>query len=149
MKRLLIVATLSAALPLLPATARAGQSVAIGGFTQNTPSRTGAALMLSTGASVPQVPLEVQGTFFQALAQGGGYAATAEIRGFTGGGYGGAYVGAGAGIGDLSANRSTGTVFSVFAGKSIAPLTSLELRLYKQTSTSGATAGFVGLRFSF
>lgn len=149
MKRLLTIATLLAAIPLLPLPARAGQSVAVGGFTQNTPSRTGAALMLSTGASVPAVPLEIQGTYFQAFTQGGGYAATAEIRGFTGGGYGGAYVGAGAGIGNLSADRSAGTVFSIFAGKSIAPLTSLELRLYKQTNTSGATVGFVGLRFSF
>ncbi|HET7815784.1 MAG TPA: hypothetical protein VFL13_15590 [Candidatus Baltobacteraceae bacterium] len=149
MKRLLTFATLLAALPLLPLPAQAGQSVAVGGYTQSAPSKTGAAIMFSTGASIPAVPLEVQGTLMQALTQGGGYAATAEVRGFTGGGYGGAYVGAGAGVGNLSADRTAGTVLTVFAGKSIAPLTSVELRLYKQTHDSGATAGFVGLRFSF
>ena len=35
------------------------------------------------------------------------------------------------------------------ARKSIAPFTSIELRLIKQTQTNGATAGFLGLRFSF
>jgi len=57
--------------------------------------------------------------------------------------------GAGAGIGTLSSDRSSGTVFTVFAGKSIAPLTSVEIRLYKQTQETGATAGFIGVRFSF
>jgi hypothetical protein len=40
-------------------------------------------------------------------------------------------------------------VVTVFGGKSIAPFTSIELRLIKQTQTNGATAGFLGLRFSF
>lgn len=98
---------------------------------------------------MPAVPLELQGSLFVPLTGKGGYAATAEIRGFTGGGYGGAYVGAGVGVGTLSSDRSSGTVFTVFAGKSIAPLTSIEIRLYKQTQDTGATAGFVGVRFSF
>lgn len=95
------------------------------------------------------MPLELQGSLFLPLTGKGGYAATAEIRGFTGGGYGGAYVGAGAGVGTLSSDGSSGTVFTVFAGKSIAPMTSVEIRLYKQTQEAGATAGFVGIRFSF
>lgn len=95
------------------------------------------------------MPLELQGSLFLPLTGKGGYAATAEIRGFTGGGYGGAYVGAGAGVGTLSSGGSSGTVFTVFAGKSIAPMTSVEIRLYKQTQEAGATAGFVGIRFSF
>ncbi len=84
-----------------------------------------------------------------AISGGGGYALTGEIRGFTGGGFGGAYVGAGAGIANLSGDRTTGPVFTVFAGKSIAPFTSIELRVDRQTKDTGATAGFVGLRFSF
>ncbi len=129
--------------------ALASISIAGGGYVSSSPSATGGAVILSTGASIPAVPLELQGSLLVPVTGKGGYAATAEIRGFTGGGYGGAYVGAGAGVGTLSSNGSSGTVFTVFAGKSIAPLTSIEVRLYKQTQDAGATAGFVGVRFSF
>ncbi len=147
MKLLLFALALAAA--AWPARASAAVSVAGGGFTQSAPSTGGAAAIVSSGASIPAVPLEVQGSLLVPLTGAGGYAATAEIRGFTGGGYGGAFVGAGAGVGTLSSNRSSGTVFTVFAGKSLAPLTSIEIRLYKQTQTAGATAGFIGIRFSF
>ena len=131
--------------------ALAGVSVAGGGYLRDTPSTSsGLAAILSTGASVPAVPLEVQGSLFiPVTGKNGGYAATAEIRGLTGGGYGGAYVGAGIGVGSLSSDGSSGSVFTLFAGKSIAPLTSVEFRLYRQTQGAGATAGFVGVRFSF
>ncbi len=145
---LLIVATL-AALAALPAAASASSSVAAGGYTQSVPSSGGGAVILSSGASIPAVPLEVQASLLAAISGGGGYALTGEIRGFTGGGYGGAYIGAGAGIANLSSDHSTGPVFTIFAGKSIAPFTSIELRLYRQTKDTGATAGFVGVRFSF
>lgn len=139
--------TAAAALPLQ---ALAGISVAGGGYVRDTPSTGGLAAILSTGASVPAVPLEVQGSLFvPALGKGGGYAATGEIRGFTGGGYGGAYIGAGLGFGTLSSDGSSGTVFTLFAGKSIAPLTSVEFRLYRQTTAAGTTAAFAGVRFSF
>jgi hypothetical protein len=143
----ILVSLLTAA--CLPAAARASVSVAGGGFIQSTPSTAGGAVIVSSGASIPEVPLELQGSLLIPIGAHGGYAATAEIRGFTGGGYGGAYVGAGAGIGNLSTNRNSATIFTIFAGKSIAPLTSIELRLYRQTDTGGATAGFVGVRFSF
>ena len=146
--RLLLIGTLLAA-AALPARAPAAVSIAGGAFFQDKPSTSGLGAILSTGTSVPALPLAVQGSLLVHITGSGGYAATLEVRGLTGGGYGGAYVGAGAGVGNLSSNRSTGTVFSVFAGKSIAPLTSIELRLYKQTQDTGATAGFVGLRFSF
>lgn len=148
MRRLLLPLTLIAA-AALPAQAPAAVSIAGGGFAQSAPSATGLAAILSSGASIPQVPLELQGSLLVPLTGKGGYAATGEIRGFTGGGYGGAYIGAGAGIGNLSSDRSAGTVFTVFAGKSIAPLTSFEIRLYKQMQSTGATAGFIGVRFSF
>jgi hypothetical protein len=148
MRRLLLPLTLAVA-AALPAQAPAAVSIAGGGFAQSAPSATGLAAILSSGASIPQVPLELQGSLLVPLTGKGGYAATAEIRGFTGGGYGGAYVGAGAGIGNLSSDRSPGTVLTVFAGKSIAPLTSFEIRLYKQMQSTGATAGFIGVRFSF
>lgn len=133
----------------LPLPALASISVGVGGLVRNNPSGVAGAAIVSSGASVPAVPLEIQGSLLVPLGGKGGYAATAEIRGFTGGGYGGAYVGAGAGIGTLSNDGSSGTVFTVFAGKSIAPLTSIEFRLYKQTQSAGATAGFAGVRFSF
>ena len=146
-RHVLSVVTLFAALAL-PQPAAAAISAAGGGFIQNQPNTGGAAAIVSSGASVPVVPLEFQGSVLVPLTGAGGYAATAEIRGFTGGGYGGAYVGVGAGIGTLSVDRSSGTVLTFLAGKSIAPLTSVEIRLYKQTNDEGATSGFIGLRFS-
>jgi hypothetical protein len=146
--RFLILGTLLG-LAALPVPAPAAVSIAGGAYGQDKPSVSGIAAILSNGTSVPAVPLQVQGSLLIPLTSNGGYALTAEIRGLTGGGYGGAYVGAGAGFGNLSSNRTTGTVFTFFAGKSIAPLTSIELRLYKQTQDTGATAGFIGLRFSF
>ncbi len=148
MTRLVPAAALLAALAI-PLPALASVSIAAGGIVRSNPSEAAIAAILSSGASIPAVPLEIQGSLFAPLSGKGGYAATAEIRGFTGGGYGGAYIGAGAGIGTLSSDGSSGTVFTIFAGKSIAPLTSVELRLYQQTQSTGATAGFVGIRFSF
>jgi hypothetical protein len=148
MRRLLFSLPVLAAAGL-PLCAPASVSIAGGGFAQSDPSTAGAAAIVSSGASIPTVPLEVQGSLLIPFTGAGGYAATAEIRGFTGGGYGGAYVGAGAGIGTLSSDRSSATVFTFFAGKSIAPLTSVEIRLYKQLQNTGATAGFIGVRFSF
>jgi hypothetical protein len=124
-------------------------SVAGGGYTSTSPPVTGAAVMVSTGASIPEVKLSVQATVLVPLVRQGGYAVMGEIRGFTGGGFGGAYIGAGAGIGNLASDRSTGPVLTVFGGKAIAPFTSVEIRLIKQTQANGATAGFLGLRFSF
>ena len=149
MRSTLLIAATLAGLVALPSRADASVSIAAGGYTQNKPSGTGGAIILSSGANIPAVPLEVQASLMTAIAGGGGYALTGEIRGFTGGGYGGAYIGAGGGVSNLSQDRSTGPVFTVFAGKSIAPFTSIELRLYKQTKDTGATAGFVGVRFSF
>ena len=149
MRRLLVLLDALLCAGLLCAPAGASSSVAVGGFLRDTPSSSGAALLLSTGTSVPTLPLAIQGTLFTPLAAPGGYAATLEVRGLTGGGYGGAYVGAGAGVGTLAGNRSSGTVLTIFAGKSIASLTSIEFRLYKQTQDTGATTAFVGLRFSF
>ncbi len=146
--RFLTFVTLAAAASL-PLAAAAAVSVAGGGYVQSAPSNAAAAAIVSSGASVPAVPLELQGSLLFPLGRDGAYAATAEIRGFTGGGYGGAYVGAGAGFGTLSSDRSSGAVLTVFAGKSIAPLTSFEIRLYKGTQDTGSTAGFIGLRFSF
>jgi hypothetical protein len=149
-RKLLAALALTAA-AALPLQALASVSIAGGGFVRDTPTSTsGLAAIVSSGASVPTVPLQVQGSLFVPVTgNGGSYAATAEIRGLTGGGYGGAYIGAGLGIGSLSNDGSTGTVFTIFAGKSIAPLTSVEFRLYRQTQGSGATAGFAGVRFSF
>lgn len=147
-KRFSLLPLTLAAAAAVAAPASAAISIAGGGYVQNAPSSSGLAAIVSTGASIPAVPVEVQGSLLVPFTNRGGYAVTAEVRGFTGGGFGGAFVGAGAGVGNLSADRSTGTVFTVFAGKSIAPLTSIEFRLYKQMQAGGATAGFVGVRFS-
>src|SRR5579872_3631809 len=125
---------------MLPCAARAGISVAGGGLTDSRSPSAVAAVLVSSGTSVPVVPLALQGSLLAPLTSNGGYAATFEVRGLTGGGYGGAYVGAGAGLGDLAGAHDSGTVFTLFAGKSIAPMTSVELRLYSQTQDGGATA---------
>lgn len=107
------------------------------------------AVLLSSAASVPSLPVEVQGTLLVPITSQGGYALTGEVRGLSGGGFGGAYVGAGVGFGTLSASRQTGPVLTVFVGKPIAPYTTIELRAYQSTRDDGTTAGFLGLRFTF
>lgn len=124
-------------------------SVAGGGYVSGTPSATGGAVLLSSAASIPALPIQLQATVLIPVTKQGGYAVTGEIRGLSGGGFGGAYVGAGIGVGTLSVNRTTGPVLTGFVGKPIAPLTTVELRLYKGTQTNGSTAGFLGIRFSF
>jgi hypothetical protein len=149
MQRMLPVAFAACiTLALSSCPARADISIAGGGYTSTSPSQTGGAVMLSSGASIPSTPVELQGTLTAPIAKQGGYALTVEVRGFTGGGRGGAYVGAGVGFGNLSVDKSTGAVFTIFGGKSIAPHTSVEIRLWKQTNDTGATAGFLGFRFS-
>lgn len=124
-------------------------SIAGGGFVSTSPSQTGGAVLLSTAASVPSLPIEVQGTVLVPITEQGGYAVTAEVRGLSGGGFGGAYIGGGVGIGALSEDRQNGPVLTVFVGKPVAPSTTIELRAYKGTRTNGTTAGFLGLRFTF
>ncbi len=128
--------------------ARADVSVAAGGWLGTSPSQTGGAVMLSTASSIPVVPLGLQATILAPITNRGGYAITGEIRGLSGGGFGGAYIGAGAGIGNLAIGRTNGPVVTVFGGKGIAPHTSVELRLYQGLQVGGTTAGFLGLRFS-
>ncbi|HEY5256784.1 MAG TPA: hypothetical protein VIJ12_00195 [Candidatus Baltobacteraceae bacterium] len=149
MRWTMLCAAFAAAITGLTLPARADISVAGGGYTSSSPSTTGGAVMLSTGASIPAVPVEVQATVFVPLAKQGGYAITGEVRGFTGGGFGGAFVGAGAGIGTLSADRTVGPVITIFAGKQVAPFTAIEIRVIKSTREGGTTAGFLGLRFTF
>ncbi|MDE2481983.1 MAG: hypothetical protein KGN02_07315 [bacterium] len=123
-------------------------SVAGGAFATDTPSQAGGAVLVSSAASVPALPVELQATLLVPVIPNGGYAITGEVRGLSGGGFGGAYVGAGIGIGNLSSGRQTGPVLTAFVGKPIAPFSTLELRIYKGTQSGGATAGFVGIRFS-
>mgnify|MGYP001441070932 CR=1 FL=1 len=139
---------LIATLGLFTAPARADVSVAGGAWVGTSPSQSGGALMLSTASSIPVVPIGLQATLLVPITRQGGYAITGEIRGLSGGGFGGAYVGAGAGIGDLSIGRTTGPVVTIFGGKGIAPHTSIELRLYQGLQAGGTTAGFLGVRFS-
>jgi hypothetical protein len=133
-----------------PARASAADlSVAGGGYISGNPSTTGGAVLLSSAASVPTLPIELQATLLVPITSQGGYAVTGEVRGLSGGGFGGAYVGAGIGVGNLSLDRTTGTVLTAFVGKPIAPFTTFELRVYKGTQTNGTTAGFLGVRFTF
>lgn len=100
--------------------------------------------MISSGKSVPVLPAEVQFTGMVPLTNNGGYALTAEGRFSAMGTYGGV----GAGVGQLGGNGDTSGLLTAFVGKGIAPLTSVELRGYKETRASGGSAVFAGLRFS-
>lgn len=148
MRRIGLLSTVLLLLALWPGVARAGASAAIGVVDSSKPSSTGGMAILSSGPSIPLLPIDFQASLAIPVIKNGGYALTAEIRGFTGGGFGGAYVGAGAGVGELATSRTIGPVFTVFAGKSIAPFTSIELRLYQGSRDGGSTVGFLGLRFS-
>jgi hypothetical protein len=143
-----VAAIFTAALALSAVPARADLSLAAGGWVGTSPSQSGGAVMLSTGASIPTVPIGLQATLLVPITSQGGYAITGEIRGLSGGGFGGAYVGVGAGVGNLAIGRQTGPVVTIFGGKGIAPHTSVELRLYQGLQGGGTTAGFLGLRFS-
>ncbi len=132
----------------LRAPALADVSAAAGVYATDTPSQVGAAAILSTAESIPALPIQVQASLLIPATKQGGYALTAEVRGLSGGGFGGAYVGAGLGVGTLSTGRTPGPVLTVFAGKPIAPFTTIEVRIYRGTQQNGTTAGFLGLRFS-
>ena len=147
MRRTGLLSTITFLLALAPGVALAGASIAGGLAVTSQPSSTGGMAILSSGPSIPLLPIDFQGSLAVPITKNGGFALTAEMRGFTGGGFGGAYFGGGVGIGTIGTTRTMGPVFTVFAGKSIAPFTSLEIRLYQATRDGGSTIGFVGLRF--
>ena len=124
-------------------------SVAGGITASGSPGSLGGAIILTSRAPLPSLPIEVQGSVLGLASKVGGYAVTAEIRGLTGGGFGGAYFGGGLGIGNIARNHQVGSVVTLFAGKSIAPFTSIEIRAYQALHDSGSTVGFLGLRFTF
>ena len=144
-----IVAVLVGLLGVPLSASAADLSIAAGGYTSTSPSTTGAAVLLTSAKSVPALPIELQATLMVPITKQGGYALTGEVRGLSGGGFGGAYIGAGVGIGNLAADHRAGTVLTAFVGKPIAPLTTFELRVYKGTQNNGTTAGFLGVRFTF
>jgi len=148
MRRLGMLSTVLLLLALGPGTARAGASAAVGVISSSQPASGGAMAILSSGPSIPLLPIDFQGSLAIPVLKNGGYALTAEMRGFTGGGFGGAYIGGGVGVGVLGSSRTIGPVFTVFAGKAIAPFTSIELRVYQASRDGGSTVGFLGLRFS-
>jgi hypothetical protein len=149
-KRLRIASVVLALCASIPQAVSAAQlSIAGGGYVSGNPSQTGGAVLVSSAASVPAFPIQLQATVLIPVTSQGGYAVTGEVRGLSGGGFGGAYVGAGAGIGNLSLNHQGNGILTAFVGKPLAPFTTFELRVYKGLGSGGSTAGFVGLRFSF
>ncbi len=135
------IATFAFAAPAVAGVSAGGGLFASGG---NGSSSSGAAVLISSGRAVPVLPAELDITGFAPLARGGGYAQTLEGR-F---GMAGNAIGAGYGIGQFGGSGSGGT-FTAFLDHGIAPFTSLELRGYQTTGSNSATAGFLGVRFSF
>jgi hypothetical protein len=137
---LVLAAVCTVAAPAAASVSAGGGFFAAGG---NGTSSTGGGIVLSTGAAVPVIPVSLDLTGFVPISSHGGYAVTAEGR-FS---IGGAAIGAGYGISQFAGDHSGGTA-TVFLDSKIAPITSLELRGYIPTFSKGATAGFLGLRFS-
>jgi len=142
------LAVLVAICTLSSAPAAAAVSVAGGGFATSLPAQSGGGVLVTSSTAVPAVPLEVQGSLFAPIGKYGGYAVTAEIRGLSGGGFGGAYVGGGVGIGRLPSATGNSTLLTLFVGKPIAPLTTIELRYYQQSEQGSKGLLFAGLRFT-
>jgi len=143
-----IVLVACCVLCVAPLRASAEVSVAGGAYVSNPPSLAGGAVLVSSAASIPVIPIELQGTVLVPISKQGGYAVTAEVRGLSGGGFGGAYVGAGFGVGNLSVDKSTGVAATVFVGKPVGPRITVELRAYRGIQSNGTTAGFLGFRFT-
>src|SRR6185503_14740943 len=76
--RLLPVLTACALALAVAAPASAEVTVGGGVYTSHSPSATGGAVLFSTGASIPKVPVDIQATAFFSLVKGGGYALTGE-----------------------------------------------------------------------
>jgi hypothetical protein len=127
------------------APALADGSIAGGVFTQsgNNQSGSGGGVLLSTTSPLPILPATLGLTGFVPLAKGGGYAVTADGT-FS---FVNNAIGIGYGVAKFGSGNSTGTVTAFLLHK-IAPFTSVELRAYVPTGANGATAGFLGLRFS-
>ena len=130
---------------MLSAPALAAGSIGGGIYTQsgNGQSSTGGGVIVSTSTSVPLVPIGIGVTGFVPIAQGGGYAITADGT-FS---FVNNAIGIGYGIGQFGAGHSGGTATG-FLDHKIAPFTSLELRAYVTTGTKGSTAFFGGIKFS-
>ncbi len=101
-------------------------------------------MLLSTGASIPVIPVSVGLTGFAPLAKGGGYALTLDGSFAAGGG---TALGVGYGFGQFGGAHSGGTL-TAFLDHRVAPLTTIELRGYHTTAAGGGTAGVLALKFS-
>jgi len=122
--------------------AAADTSVGAGFFA---PAQGGASVgvVATAGLSLPVVPIAPQVSLALPF-RGGRYAVTGEARI----GRPSAYIGAGVGVARLDTNGSTGTIYDVFVGKRIAPLTTVEARFYGFGSDRAGTSGYLGLRFA-
>ena len=139
--RRLIPAFALAGVCVLTAPAFAGPSIAGGVFTGNS---TDVGAILSDSLSAPALPAQFQLSLGAPLSNSGGrFAATAELVGHGSAGY----IGGGVGVGQLKQDGRSGGVLVGILGTHVAPLTSLELRVYGGGSDVGSSA-FLGLRFS-
>ena len=141
--RLLVLGTLLVAGAAFSPPVLADTSVAAGYFAPTPDSNKSLGLMGTTGLTLPIVPIAPQVTVALPFS-GGRYAVTGEARV----GHQSAYVGAGAGFGRMNSSGSTGGIYDVFAGKQIAPLTTIEARFYGLGSARAGSSGFIGVRFS-
>lgn len=113
------------------------------GFFGPTPDRSSLGIIATTGLSLPIVPIAPQLAIAIPLS-GNRYAVTGEariqLRSTT--------LGVGAGIARLNSKGSAGTIYDVFIGRQIAPLTTIEARYYGLGSDRAGSTGYLGVRFN-
>ncbi|MDE2573144.1 MAG: hypothetical protein KGM44_11590 [bacterium] len=125
----------------LAAPASAAPSIAGGIFTGNSTDIGG---ILTDSLSAPVVPAQFQISVGAPLSNNDGrFAATAELVGHGASGY----IGGGLGVGQMERNGNTGAMFVGILGTKVAPLTSLELRVYGGGGNDVGSSAFLGLRF--
>ncbi len=140
--RFILGAAVAVALNLAALPAVADTSVGVGYFAPS-PDTKALGFIASEGLSLPLVPITPQVTV-AIPSSGGRYVATAEAK-FA---HAGGYIGAGAGVGLLKKNGTSGEINTVFVGKRVAPFTSIEARYYGLGTKTAGSSGFIGLRFS-
>lgn len=141
MKRTFFAATLAAATALVPAIAAADTfDVSAGYLGTRDGSGAGAAILTYQGPRFGPFGTQLSGMF--PFTGGGAYAATAEGVFHA---PGGAYLGAGLGVGRMSAPFDSGFLYDFVAGVPVLPRIDLVGRYYARTSGEGGNGIFGGL----
>ena len=129
------VLALTGALPAAAATT----SFAGGAYGGSSTTATGGVLTLSQG--IPLSPIGPEASVAVPFDGTGRYALTGEVRS-----KGPAFIGAGAGVGKLTPDGTTGTIYDAFAGVNVLPHIGVVGKVYSGFTNHVGTNTFVGLQ---